>query len=103
MKPTSSSQANSVRSSFETRSMPVKVACDRMARRISSCSYVKPSRKVEDVEVAGVKKKLKDKAFARGVNRDDIILGVTEMAVDLDAHIGFCLKAMQANATALGL
>ena len=78
-------------------------ACDELAGFITACSYVKPSRNVADVDVAGVRKKLKDKAFARGVNRDDITLGVAEMAVDLDAHIGFCLKAMQANATELGL
>ena len=78
-------------------------ACDELAGFITACSYVKPSRKVADVEVAGVRKKLKDKAFARGVNRDDIALGVVEMAVDIDAHIGFCLKAMQANAAELGL
>ena len=78
-------------------------ACDELAGFLTACSYVKPSRKVADVDVAGVRKKLKDKAFARGVNRDDITLGVAEMAVDLDAHIGFCLKAMQANAADLGL
>ena len=78
-------------------------ACDELAGFITACSYVKPSRKVADVEVAGVRKKLKDKAFARGVNREDIALGVVEMAVDIDAHIGFCLKAMQANAAELGL
>ena len=78
-------------------------ACDELAGFITACSYVKPSRKVADVEVAGVRKKLKDKAFARGVNRDDIALGAVEMAVDIDAHIGFCLKAMQANAAELGL
>jgi predicted hydrolase (HD superfamily) len=55
------------------------------------------------VEPAGVKKKLKDKAFARGVNRDDVINGAKELGVDLDQHIAFCLAAMQRNAAELGL
>jgi len=55
------------------------------------------------VDVAGVKKKMKDKAFARGVNRDDIVTGAAELGVPLDEHIAFCLAAMQANADALGL
>ncbi len=78
-------------------------ACDELAGFITACSYVKPSRKVADVDVAGIKKKLKDKAFARGVNRDDIALGLAEMGVDADTHFGVCLRAMQANAEALGL
>ena len=78
-------------------------ACDELSGFLTACSYVKPSRSVHDVDVAGVKKKLKDKAFARGVNRDDITVGVAEMGVDLETHVGFCLRAMQANAAALGL
>ena len=55
------------------------------------------------MEVKGVRKKLKDKAFGRGVNRDDITQGAEELGVDLDEHIAFCLRAMQANAEALDL
>jgi predicted hydrolase (HD superfamily) len=55
------------------------------------------------VEVAGVRKKMKDKAFARGVNREDIFLGVAELGVELDEHIGYCLAAMKKRAGELGL
>ena len=58
---------------------------------------------VTDVDVAGVRKKMKDKAFARGVNRDDIIQGAAALDIQLDAHIGLVLQAMQAEADALGL
>jgi predicted hydrolase (HD superfamily) len=64
---------------------------------------VKPSKAVRDVDVAGVRKKMKDKAFARGVNRDDIVQGAEALGVPLDEHIGAVLAAMQANAEALGL
>lgn len=59
---------------------------------------MKPSKHFADVDAAGVKKKMKDKEFARGVNRDDVVLGVS-----LDEHIAFCLEAMQRNADPLGL
>ncbi len=78
-------------------------ACDELAGFLTACALIKPSRSIHDVEVKGVRKKLKDKAFARGVNRDDIIRGAGELGVDLDEHIEFCLRAMQANAEALGL
>jgi predicted hydrolase (HD superfamily) len=55
------------------------------------------------VEVASVRKKMKDKAFARGVNREDIVLGAAELGVELDAHIAFCLEAMKRRAGELGL
>jgi putative nucleotidyltransferase with HDIG domain len=78
-------------------------ACDELAGFLTACSYVKPSRSIREVEVKGVRKKLKDKAFARNVNRDDIISGAAEMGVDLDEHIGFCIHAMQVHADQLGL
>ncbi len=78
-------------------------ACDELAGFLTACSLVKPTKSIHDVEVAGVKKKMKDKAFARGVNRDDIATGAAELGVPLDDHIGFCLAAMQGNAEALGL
>ncbi len=62
-------------------------ACDELAGFLTACSYVKPSRSIHEVEVKGVRKKLKDKAFARAVNRDDILNGAAELGVDLDrAH-----------------
>jgi putative nucleotidyltransferase with HDIG domain len=78
-------------------------ACDELAGFLTACSYVKPGRSIHEVELKSVKKKLKDKAFARNVNRDDIVNGASELGVDLDQHIEFCLQAMQAKADALGL
>jgi predicted hydrolase (HD superfamily) len=78
-------------------------ACDELAGFLTACSYVKPGRSIHEVELKSVKKKLKDKAFARNVNRDDIVNGASELGVELDQHIEFCLQAMQANADALGL
>ena len=78
-------------------------ACDELAGFLTACALVKPSKAIADVEVAGVRKKMKDKAFARGVNRADVIQGAEELGVDLDAHIGFCLDAMKRRAAELGL
>jgi putative nucleotidyltransferase with HDIG domain len=78
-------------------------ACDELAGFLTACSYVKPGRSIHEVEVKGVRKKLKDKAFARNVSRDDILSGAAELGVDLDQHIEFCLRAMQAKADQLGL
>jgi len=78
-------------------------ACDELAGFLTACSYVKPSRSIHEVETPSVKKKLKDKAFARAVNRDDILSGATQMGVDLDQHISFCIEAMKARAAELGL
>ena len=78
-------------------------ACDELAGFLTACALVKPTKSIHDVEVAGVRKKLKDKAFARGVNRDDVVNGAAGLGVDLDQHIAFCLAAMQRNAEALGL
>jgi putative nucleotidyltransferase with HDIG domain len=81
----------------------VLYACDELAGFITAISYVKPSRSVSEVDVASVKKKMKDKAFARSVNRQDIINGAEELGVPLEEHIDFCIKAMQQRATELGL
>lgn len=78
-------------------------ACDELAGFLTACSYVKPGRSIFEVDVASAKKKLKDKAFARGVNRDDIYNGAKELGVDLDEHIAFCIAAMKAHAPELGL
>ena len=78
-------------------------ACDELAGFLTACALVKPTKAIADVEVASVRKKMKDKAFARGVNRDDVIQGAAELGVDLDAHIGFCLDAMKKRAGEVGL
>jgi len=78
-------------------------ACDELAGFLTACALVKPSKSIAEVEVASVRKKMKDKAFARGVNRADVIQGAEELGVDLDAHIAFCIEAMKKLAGELGL
>ncbi len=78
-------------------------ACDELAGFITAISYVKPHRSIFEVDVSSVKKKMKDKAFARSVNRQDIIEGAEELGVPLEDHIDFCIKAMQEKAEELGL
>jgi predicted hydrolase (HD superfamily) len=78
-------------------------ACDELAGFLTAVSLVKPTRSIFDVDVASVRKKMKDKAFARGVHREDIISGAQELNVDLDVHIAFCIQALRENATLLGL
>jgi putative nucleotidyltransferase with HDIG domain len=77
--------------------------CDELAGFLTACSYVKPGRSIAEVDAKSVRKKLKDKAFARAINRDDILRGAAEMNLDLDEHIEFCIRAMQARAAELGL
>jgi predicted hydrolase (HD superfamily) len=81
----------------------VLFACDELAGFLTACALVKPTRKIAEVEVPSVRKKMKDKAFARGVNREDVIQGAAELGVDLDTHIAFCLEAMKKRADELGL
>lgn len=78
-------------------------ACDELAGFLTACALVKPSRSIADVETAGVRKKMKDKAFARGVHREDVVTGAAELGVDLEAHIAFCIEAMKRRAGDLGL
>src|SRR3954467_11728035 len=78
-------------------------ACDELAGFITAISYVKPNKSVYEVDTQSVKKKMKDKAFARSVNRQDIVEGAQELGVPLEEHIEFCVKAMQARADELGL
>jgi putative nucleotidyltransferase with HDIG domain len=78
-------------------------ACDELAGFLTACSYVKPNRSIHEVDVASVRRKLKDKAFARSVNRDDIVNGALGLGVELDEHIAFCIDAMQKRASDLGL
>lgn len=87
----------------ETHLAKTLFACDELAGLLTACTLVKPSKSIHDVELSSVKKKMKDKAFARGVNRDDIRKGAEELGIELDAHIQFCLSAMQAKAEELGL
>jgi predicted hydrolase (HD superfamily) len=81
----------------------VLFACDELAGFLTACALVKPSKSIAEVEVPSVRKKMKDKAFAKGVNRQDVIQGAAELGVDLDAHIGFCIAAMKQRAKELGL
>jgi len=81
----------------------VLFACDELAGFLTACALVKPTKAIADVEVSSVKKKMKDKAFARGVHREDIVQGASELGVDLDTHIAFCIVAMKKRASELGL
>lgn len=81
----------------------VLFACDELAGFLTACALVKPTKAIADVETSSVKKKLKDKAFARGVNREDVYQGAAELGVELEAHIAFCLEAMKKRAGELGL
>ncbi|MDE1176223.1 MAG: HD domain-containing protein [Edaphobacter sp.] len=78
-------------------------ACDELAGFLTACALVKPTKSIMDVEVAGVKKKMKDKAFARAVKREDMTLGAELLGIPLEEHVGNCLKAMQERAGELGL
>src|SRR5579884_617934 len=70
-------------------------ACDELAGFLTAISYVKPSRSMAEVDVKSVRKKMKDKAFARSVSREDIVNGAQDLGVDLDEHIAFCIEALQ--------
>ena len=87
----------------ETHLAKALFACDELAGFLTACALVKPTRSIAEVEVAGVRRKMKDKPFAKGVNRQDVIQGAAELGVDLDAHIGFCIEAMNKRKDALGL
>ena len=78
-------------------------ACDEMAGFITAVALVKPGRSLAEVEAKSVRKKMKDKAFARSVSREDIVEGAQGLGIDLDEHIDFCVRAMRATAADLGL
>ena len=77
--------------------------CDELSGFVTACALVRPGKAIAGLETSSVKKKLKDKAFARTVNRDDVYRGAIELGVDLDEHIGFVVQALTAVAPRLGL
>lgn len=87
----------------DTNLAKVLFACDELAGFLTACALVKPSKSIAEVEAASVRKKMKDKAFARAVNREDIIQGARELEVELDQHIAFCIEAMRRRSESLGL
>jgi len=78
-------------------------ACDELAGFITDVALVKPGKSLVEVDAKSVRKKMKDKAFARSVSRDDIVNGAKELGLDLDEHIAFCIEAMKGIASQLGL
>jgi len=89
-----------------TRDTPMEkalFACDELAGFITAVTLIKPSKSLTEVDVKSVRKRMKDKAFARKVNRDDIIQGAAALGVDLDEHIAFCIEALKPVAKELGL
>ncbi len=78
-------------------------ACDELAGFITAVTLVRPSKSLQEVTAQSVRKKMKDKAFARSVNRDDIVNGAADLGVELDDHINFCIEAMKERAAELGL
>jgi putative nucleotidyltransferase with HDIG domain len=87
----------------ETAMEKTLFACDELAGFITAATLVKPSKSLAELDAKSVRRKMKDKAFARSVNRDDIINGAADLGVDLDEHITFCIEAMKAVAAELGL
>jgi putative nucleotidyltransferase with HDIG domain len=89
-----------------TRDTPMEkalFACDELAGFITAVALVKPSKSLAEVDAKSVRKKMKDKAFARSVSRDDIVNGARDLGVDLDEHIAFCIDALKGIAGKLGL
>ena len=78
-------------------------ACDELAGFLTACALIKPGKSIFEVETDSVRRKLKDKAFARGVNRQDVLKGAEELGIPLDDHIQFCIDAMRGVANQLGL
>jgi putative nucleotidyltransferase with HDIG domain len=78
-------------------------ACDEMAGFLTACALIRPGKTIFEVEPASVKKRMKDKAFARGVSREDLVQGAEEMGVPLEEHMATCIEAMCGIADQLGL
>lgn len=87
----------------ETHMEKALFACDELAGFITATALVKPSKSLAEVDAKSIRKKMKDKAFARSVSRDDIVNGAADLGVDLDEHIAFCIEAMKKIAADLGL
>lgn len=87
----------------ETLLSKVLFACDELAGFITAVTYVRPSKSIDDVKVKSVKKKLKDKGFARAVSREDIYNGTEALGIPIEEHIQFCIDAMKKNKEQLGL
>jgi putative nucleotidyltransferase with HDIG domain len=87
----------------ESRMEKTLFACDELAGFITATALVKPGKSLAEVDARSVRKKMKDKAFARSVSREDIVNGATEMGVNLEEHIAFCIEAMKGIAGDLGL
>jgi predicted hydrolase (HD superfamily) len=94
------SYTNTPRVSLMARAL---FAVDELTGLVTATALVRPSRSVHEVDARSVRKKMKDKAFARGVSREDVMLGAQELGVDLDEHIQFVIDAMKAESAALGL
>jgi putative nucleotidyltransferase with HDIG domain len=89
-----------------TRDTPMEktlFACDELAGFITAVALVKPGKSLAEVDAKSVRKRMKDKAFARKVNRDEIANGALDMGVDLEGHITFCIEALKSIADKLGL
>jgi len=89
-----------------TRDSPMEkalFACDELAGFITAVALIKPGKSLAEVDAKSVRKRMKDKAFARKVNREDIVNGAADLGVDLDEHIAFCIGAMKGIAAELGL
>jgi predicted hydrolase (HD superfamily) len=86
-----------------TRLAKTLYAVDELTGLVTATALVRPSRSVHEVDARSVRKKMKDKAFARGVNREDVLSGAADLGVDLDEHIDFVIQAMRGSADALGL
>jgi putative nucleotidyltransferase with HDIG domain len=87
----------------ESRMAKALFAVDELTGLVTATALVRPSKSVHEVEAKSVRKKMKDKAFARGVSREDVVRGAEELGVALDEHIQFVIQAMQRSADALGL
>ena len=87
----------------QTHMEKVLFACDELAGFITATALVKPSKSLAEVDAKSIRKKMKDKAFARSVSRDDIVNGAADLGADLDEHIAFCIEAMKKVAAELGL
>src|SRR6202158_5969792 len=89
-----------------TRDTPMEkalFACDELAGFITACALVKPGKSLAEVDAKSVRRKMRDKAFARGVKREDVINGAVDLGVDLEEHIAFCIEALRGISDRLGL